>query len=91
MANCIHLHPLDNVLVALEPLQTGQQAKTIDGLMLCVTQPVPFAHKLALRPILKGATVTKYGEPIGVTSEDIAPGDHVHIHNIRSLRIAGEV
>jgi altronate hydrolase len=39
-------------------------------------------HKLALQPIKKGEAVYKYGQIIGFASQDIAPGDHVHVHNV---------
>ena len=41
-------------------------------------------HKYALAPIRKGEDVIKYGYPIGVATDDINEGDHVHSHNIRS-------
>ena len=39
-------------------------------------------HKYALRPIAKGENVVKYGMPIAHATRDIAPGEHVHVHNI---------
>ena len=39
-------------------------------------------HKYAIRPIKKGENVIKYGNPIGHATADIAPGDHVHTHNV---------
>jgi len=39
-------------------------------------------HKYAVRPIQKGENVIKYGNPIGHATQDIAPGDHVHTHNV---------
>ena len=41
-------------------------------------------HKLARRAIAEAETITKYGAPIGVATLPIKPGEHVHIHNIRS-------
>ncbi|MBP8932790.1 MAG: altronate dehydratase [Paracoccus sp.] len=38
-------------------------------------------HKIARRPIAKGAEVVKYGQVIGYATEDIATGAHVHSHN----------
>ena len=31
-----------------------------------------------------GEIIVKYGMPIGVATEAIAPGEHVHVHNIKS-------
>ena len=96
MVNCMHLHERDNVLVALETLNEGVAVSTAAGHLdgpggrVTARSAVPFAHKIARCAIMTGETVFKYGEPIGAASVDIAPGDHVHIHNIRSLRVAGE-
>ena len=39
-------------------------------------------HKYALRAIRAGENVIKYGMPIGHATRDIAPGEHVHVHNV---------
>jgi altronate hydrolase len=39
-------------------------------------------HKYAIRPIPAGEDVIKYGMPIGHATHDIAPGEHVHSHNL---------
>ncbi len=39
-------------------------------------------HKYAICPIKKGENVIKYGNPIGHATCDIAPGEHVHTHNL---------
>ncbi len=41
-------------------------------------------HKHALRDIKKGENIIKYGFPIGHATEDIACGDHVHSHNVKT-------
>lgn len=52
---------------------------------------VPFAHKFAIRRIAKGEQVIKYGYSIGTATEDIEPGQHVHIHNTESNRGRGDL
>jgi altronate dehydratase small subunit len=47
---------------------------------------VPFGHKVALRDLAPDAPVIKYGETIGRATRAIAAGEHVHVHNIASLR-----
>ena len=42
------------------------------------------AHKYAVRPIKKGDKVIKYGQVIGIATEDIGVGEHVHSHNMRT-------
>ena len=52
---------------------------------------IPFGHKVAISPIKKGETVFKYGLSIGIASQDIAVGDHVHLHNIEPMRGRGDL
>ncbi len=47
---------------------------------------IPIGHKLAIRPLEKGATVLKYGVDIGKVVADIGPGEHAHVHNIKTKR-----
>jgi len=39
-------------------------------------------HKIALTEIADGDAVRKYGQTIGFAKGRIAPGDHVHVHNV---------
>ena len=41
-------------------------------------------HKYALFPIKAGENVIKYGSPIGHAVTDIAVGEHVHTHNLKT-------
>ena len=41
-------------------------------------------HKYALCPIKAGENVIKYGSPIGHATSDIAVGEHVHTHNVKT-------
>ncbi len=77
----VHLRPNDNVAVAARDLPPGLQID-IHGQALTVARRVGLGHKLALRPIAQGEAVSKYGQVIGFASRDIAPGDHVHVHNV---------
>ena len=54
-------------------------------------QDIPFGHKIALRPIAKGEDIIKYGECIGIATQDIAEGDYVHVHNLESKRGRGDL
>ena len=89
MANVLRIHPKDNVAVALHDLAEGEPLEIAAPDMepgVVAQSAIPFGHKTALTSIAKGETVIKYGAPIGVTTEDIAPGQHVHVHNLRSVR-----
>ena len=48
------------------------------------TDQIPAGHKRALQAIKKGEAIIKYGNPIGVASTDIAEGEWVHTHNLKT-------
>ena len=79
----IRIHPADNVAVALEDLLQGE-ALAVDGRQLTAAQAVQRGHKIALAPIPAGTPIVKYGCAIGLAREDIAPGQWVHVHNVRT-------
>ncbi len=49
-------------------------------------EAIPFCHKIALLAHVPNAAILKYGEVIGEAREEIAAGQHVHVHNLRSRR-----
>src|SRR5262245_45629140 len=77
----VRLRPEDNVAVAARHLTAGQSFGH-DGATLTLPAKIGLGHKVALAAIRKGQAVTKYGQVIGFASRDIAPGDHVHVHNV---------
>lgn len=80
-----HIHPKDNVATAFVYLDAGTHIRI--GLSnIVVRTPIPFGHKIAVRAIYKGEPVIKYGETIGLATKDIEPGDHVHSHNMVTVR-----
>lgn len=54
------------------------------GVCLDGNDTIPAGHKYALIPIAKGEYVVKYGEIIGRATQDIAQGEWVHTHNVKS-------
>lgn len=52
--------------------------------MLKEAEGVPAGHKKAIKAIKKGEAIIKYGNPIGVATTDIAEGEWVHTHNIKT-------
>jgi altronate hydrolase len=68
------------VLVALQPVSKGD---ALEG-GLTAASDVPFGHKIARQPIAPGESVIKYGYSLGVAKVAIAPGEHVHSHNLAS-------
>ncbi len=47
---------------------------------------IPIGHKLAVKSIAKGDTIIKYGTDIGRAVADIGPGQHAHVHNVKTKR-----
>ncbi|HEX8945191.1 MAG TPA: UxaA family hydrolase, partial [Gemmatimonadaceae bacterium] len=73
----------DNVAVALRPIAPGESVM-LDGRQVIARQDVPPGHKISLASLEIDQHVIKYGVPIGVATEPIAPGDWVHSHNLRT-------
>jgi len=77
----------DNVATALESLHAGTTVSVkVQGRVerMKLLSDIPMGHKFALRDMVEGGAVIKYGEPIGQTTAKIARGEHVHIHNVVS-------
>ena len=79
----------DNVATALQPLDDGRVLE-VAGVSVTVREAIPSGHKVAIRAIAAGEPVIKYGSPIGTATADIAPGTHVHTHNVESRRGRGD-
>ncbi|WP_322892353.1 MULTISPECIES: altronate dehydratase family protein [unclassified Yoonia] len=75
----IHLHPQDNVAIALADIAAGE-IDHVSGLK--AVQSVKQGHKIAVAPIAAGSNVLRYGQIIGQAKTDIAAGDHVHVQNL---------
>ncbi len=75
----IRIHADDNVVIARRQLLGGtpivEEGVTVGGL-------VPPGHKVATQAIARGQPVRRYGQIIGHATADIAPGQHVHTHNL---------
>jgi altronate hydrolase len=84
----VKLDDTDPVGLACADLEPGTLVE-VDGGQLTVRDSIPRGHKLALIDLPAGIEVHKYGQPIGLALRDIAAGEHVHDHNLRSLSRAG--
>ncbi|HVK17411.1 MAG TPA: altronate dehydratase family protein [Fimbriiglobus sp.] len=82
-AFAVRLRPQDNIAVAARPVPAGTQFD-LDGGTLTVPKAVPMGHKFALERIPEGDPVRKFGQVIGFAVRDVAPGDHVHVHNVKA-------
>ncbi|MGB7241867.1 MAG: altronate dehydratase family protein [Sulfitobacter sp.] len=73
----VRLDRADTVVTATRALQAGTPIEDV----VTATQ-IPPGHKIATKPMRPGDPVRKYAQLIGYASQDIAPGDHVHTHNV---------
>ncbi len=96
MKNSILIHqPNDDVGVAVADLKVGEEIGVVTLEGDCVGQvtmisDVPLGHKVSMRDLTPDHHVIEYGREIGYALAPIQTGEHVHIHNIRSLRWAGQ-
>ena len=75
----ILLNTKDNVAVARRPIPKDTDIGRGD---LRALDLIGRGHKVALKPIRSGEEVIKYGQVIGVATQDIEAGRHVHLHNL---------
>ena len=83
----------DNVATCLADMRAGEIATIrVDGRETLITlqNDITFGHKIALTDIAKGGKILKYAEVIGIASQAITMGEHVHIHNVDSIRARGD-
>jgi altronate hydrolase len=73
----LRLHSADNVVVAIDGIEAGT---VVDGIR--AVERIPKGHKLAVSAVAPGQPVKKFGQIIGFASQQIAPGDWVHEHNV---------
>lgn len=84
--------PKDNVgVIVVEGLKAGTDmlgvvTETDTTTNAKANHDIPIGHKVALKALKKGDTVIKYGEDIGKMVADAKPGDHVHVHNLKTKR-----
>ncbi len=77
----ILLHPDDDVAVARAAIPSGTRLTIADG-VVTTRSDIPGGHKIARHEVAAGAPVRRYGQPIGLASIRIEPGQHVHTHNL---------
>lgn len=72
----IRMQDGDNVAIVVNDGGLPAGARFADG--LCLVDPIPQGHKVALQPIAKGQAVVRYGVTIGHALRDIPTGAWVH-------------
>lgn len=77
MPRSLHAHSDDSVGIALSALEAGCEEHGVT-----ILEPIAAGHKFALQSIKAGTSVIKLGHSIGLASQDIPAGAHVHEHNL---------
>ncbi len=80
----LRMDPIDNVVIVLTQMEPGHRIE-IDDRVAEVQETIPVGHKVAIREILNGDYVIKYGEPIGRATVSIGVGQLVHVHNVYDI------
>ena len=75
----IRLHGADNVVTAKATIAAGTRLADEN---IETRDEIPVSHKVATAAIETGQPVRKYDQIIGFASTPIAPGEHVHTHNL---------
>src|SRR5258706_2563082 len=75
----LRLNPADDVVIACRELEVG--TNLLKEGVVCKDR-IPAGHKVATRAIAKDQPVRRYNQIIGFATQPIAPGQHVHVHNL---------
>ena len=90
MNDALKIEKIDNVAVVIRPVSKGEEVvyRDHEGEMktVCAASDIPIYHKIALENMKPGEKIVKYGEHIGEASKEIRIGEHVHTHNVASVR-----
>ncbi|MFC1950158.1 UxaA family hydrolase [Chloroflexota bacterium] len=80
----------DNVGVALMDLKSGIELDLrVSGqvIHMKLVEPIPYQHKFSITHIGSGSKIIKDSVVIGEATQDIKQGQHIHVHNMTSLRV----
>ncbi|MGI9521845.1 MAG: UxaA family hydrolase [Hyphomicrobiaceae bacterium] len=87
----VHDHE-DNVgVVVVEGLTAGTEMLCVvthdnTDFSLTAKADIPIGHKVAVKDLVEGDTVVKYGEDMGRMVSQAKQGEHVHTHNCKTKR-----
>ncbi len=76
----IRLNAADDVVIARVELAAGTRLLNEGGVEAAAR--IPAGHKIAVRAVKQGMPLRRYNQIIGFATRDIAPGEHVHVHNL---------
>jgi len=88
MQNAFLVNEKDSVAIVNCPIRAGETVTYLaqdETVSLSALHDIPIYHKIAVKDIGKGESVIKYGEFIGIATQDIKAGEHVHTHNLTDI------
>ncbi len=77
----VHLHPGDNVLVALENLESGRKI-SFNGKEFVLRSSIPAKHKFTVADLKRGDAVFMYGVIVGRATRDIPEAELISTENL---------
>jgi altronate hydrolase len=77
----IHIHPADNVLVALTDLPQGEKIE-FNGSPFTLITEIKAKHKFVVQNLKQGDEIIMYGVLIGKCTQPIRQGELMHTHNV---------
>lgn len=83
MKEIIKINEKDNVVVALRDISKNEIVE-IENKKIEIKEDVKRGHKISLVDLKVDENVIKYGYPIGHATKEIAVGEWVHTHNIKT-------
>src|SRR5690606_19752229 len=86
-ARVLKIHPKDNVLVALQDLQQGEQIVYQSETYL-LKEDIPAKHKFYTQDLEKGAEVLMYGTLVGKTQYPVKVGERMSTDNLKHAAAA---
>ncbi len=85
----------DNVATIFAEVKAGEEVEIRDKKgnteTLKSLSDIPYGHKISVKAINKDEKILKYGEEIGIATQDVPLGEYVHVHNLDSQRARGDL
>lgn len=88
--NTLKVHPADNVIVALETLEEGQEI-SFEGQMFRVIHTIPAKHKVNVQDLRPGDKLVMYGVTVGKATQEIPAGSLLTQANVKHAAAGYEV
>ncbi|MTI79905.1 MAG: hypothetical protein FH758_03310 [Firmicutes bacterium] len=81
----------DHVGVAVVDIKAGEEVngwvmENDDTVTVKSVNDIPLGHKISLKDLDQGTKVLKYNVVIGGATQAVKTGEHVHTHNLKTLR-----